>query len=88
MCRPATAPVVIISGDADVASLEHSLSMFRLLGGGAMGDLGQPLPASRLAILPATSHTEVINQSDLLFGFIERFLKDETSKGSRSKEKL
>src|SRR5688572_12378172 len=30
-------PVLIIMGDADVATLEHSVAMFRLLGGGAMG---------------------------------------------------
>ena len=53
-------PVLIITGDADVATLEHSVAMFRLLGGGGMGDMGKPLPASRLAVLPATSHTAVI----------------------------
>jgi hypothetical protein len=46
-----------------------------------MGDMGEPLPASRLAILPATSHTAVIGQVDLLYGFIEPFLKGETPKG-------
>jgi pimeloyl-ACP methyl ester carboxylesterase len=75
------APVLIISGDADVATLEHSIAMFRLLGGGIMGDMGKPLPASRLAILPATSHTAVITQSEILHAFIERFLKGETPKG-------
>ena len=59
-------PVLIITGDADVATLEHSVAMFRLLGGGVMGDMGKPLPASRLAVLPATSHTAVITQPDLL----------------------
>src|SRR5690606_1197273 len=49
-------PVLIISGDADVSTLEHTVAMFRLLGGGGMGDMGNPMPASRLAILPATSH--------------------------------
>ena len=73
-------PVLIISGDADVATLEHSVAMFRLLGGGAMGDMGKPLPASRLAVLPATSHTAVITQVALLHGFIEPFLKGETPK--------
>ena len=72
------APVLIITGDADVATLEHSVAMFRLLGGGIMGDMGQPLPASRLAVLPATSHTAVITQVDLLLGFIEPFLKGQT----------
>ena len=74
-------PVLIITGDADVATLEHSVALFRLLGGGVMGDMGKPLPASRLAVLPATSHTAVINQPDLLHAFIEPFLKGVTPKG-------
>jgi pimeloyl-ACP methyl ester carboxylesterase len=74
-------PVLIIAGDADGYTLEHIVSLFRLLGGGVMGDLGKPLPASRLAILPATSHTAVITQVDLLMGFIEPFLKGVTPKG-------
>ncbi|KRA97975.1 oxidoreductase [Devosia sp. Root685] len=74
-------PVLIIAGDADMMTLEHIVSMFRLLGGGAPGDMGKPLGASRLAILPATSHTAVIDQVDLLMGFIEPFLKGETPKG-------
>lgn len=74
-------PVLIIAGDADVATLEHTVALFRLLGGGAMGDMGKPLAASRLAFLPATSHTAVINQTDLLYAFIEPFLKGETPKG-------
>jgi pimeloyl-ACP methyl ester carboxylesterase len=74
-------PVLIITGDADVATLEHSVALFRLLGGGAMGDMGKPLPASRLAVMPATSHTAVIRQSDLLHAFVEPFLKGETPKG-------
>ena len=73
-------PVLIIAGDADVATLEHYVAMFRLLGGGTAGDMGKPLPASRLAILPATSHTAVITQVDLLHALIEPFLKGETPK--------
>jgi pimeloyl-ACP methyl ester carboxylesterase len=79
--RAMKTPVLIISGDADVATLEHSVALFRLLGGGEMGDMGKPLPDSRLAILPATSHTAVITQVDLLLGFVEPFLKGETPKG-------
>lgn len=73
-------PVLIITGDADVVTLEHSVALFRLLGGGGMGDMGAPLPESRLAILPATSHTAVIGQVDVLHAFIEAFLKGETPK--------
>lgn len=78
--RKLKTPVLIIAGDADVATLEHSVALFRLLGGGVMGDMGKPLPASRLAILPATSHTAVIGQTELLIGFIGPFLKGETPK--------
>lgn len=74
-------PVLLIAGDADVATLEHTIAMFRLLGGGEMGDMGKPLAASRLAILPATSHTAVIGQADLIHGLTEQFLKGETPKG-------
>lgn len=74
-------PVLIITGDADVTTLEHSVAMFRLLGGGGPGDMGKPLAASRLAVLPATSHTAIINQPDLLLAFIRPFLANETPKG-------
>jgi hypothetical protein len=46
-----------------------------------MGDMGKLLPVSRLAVMPATSHTAVITQIDLLSAFIEPFLKGETPKG-------
>jgi pimeloyl-ACP methyl ester carboxylesterase len=79
--RAIKTPVLIITGDADVVTLEHSVTMFRLVGGGGPGDMGKPLAASRIAILPATSHTAVITQADLLHAFIEPFLKGETPKG-------
>jgi pimeloyl-ACP methyl ester carboxylesterase len=79
--RALKAPILIITGDADVVTLEHAVATFRLLGGGGMGDMGTPLPASRLAVLPATSHTAVITQTDLLHALIEPFFKGETPKG-------
>jgi pimeloyl-ACP methyl ester carboxylesterase len=79
--RAMKTPVLLIFGDADGYTLEHAVAMFRLLGGGVMGDTGKPLPASRLAVLPATSHTSVITQTELLLGFILTFLKGETAKG-------
>jgi pimeloyl-ACP methyl ester carboxylesterase len=79
--RALKTPVLIIAGDADVVTLEHAVAMFRLLGGGIMGDMGKPLPTARLAILPATSHTAVITQPDLLYALIEPFLKGVTPKG-------
>ena len=74
-------PVLIISGDADVATLEHTVALFRHLGGGVMGDMGVPLPASRLAIMPATAHTAVISQPEMLHAFIEPFLLGAVPKG-------
>jgi hypothetical protein len=50
--RALKTPVLIITGDADVATLEHSVALFRLLGGGIMGDMGQP-PAGLAARGPA-----------------------------------
>ena len=76
------APVLIVAGDADVATAEHMVAMFRLLGGGGPGpDFGKPLSWARLAIMPATTHTAVITQSELLHAFIEPFLKGITPKG-------
>ncbi|MGY1702188.1 alpha/beta fold hydrolase [Geodermatophilus sp. SYSU D00766] len=50
-----TAPTLLVAGDADAIRLEHVVELFRLLGGGAMGDLSG-LPRARLAILPGTTH--------------------------------
>ncbi len=74
-------PILIIQGDSDIVDHEHTLAMFRLLGGGVMGDQGKPLPDSRLAILPATSHTAIMGQTELLRLLIEPFLDGETPKG-------
>lgn len=74
-------PILIIQGDADIIDHEHTLAMFRLLGGGVMGDQGKPLPESRLAILPGTSHTAIMGQTELLRAPIEPFLNGETPRG-------
>ena len=76
-----TMPILVIAGDADVSTLEHNVALFKLLGGGAMGDMGKSLGTARLAVMPATSHTAVITQVPMLHGFIEPFLKGETAKG-------
>ena len=49
------APTLIVLGDSDGVLLEHAVELFRLRGGGVMGDL-QGMPASQLAVLPGTSH--------------------------------
>ena len=46
--RAIAAPTLIVIGDSDAVRLEHAVELFRLLGGGVMGDLaGLPRPGSR-----------------------------------------
>ena len=67
------APTFLILGDSDMIKPEHSIEMFRLLGGGVVGDL-VGLPNSRLAILPGTTHSTVIDRVDWIVPMIEEFL--------------
>lgn len=53
--RGIAAPTLLIIGDSDAIRLEHAVELFRLLGGGVMGDLAG-LPKARLAVLPSTTH--------------------------------
>jgi pimeloyl-ACP methyl ester carboxylesterase len=67
------APALVIVGDSDVVRPEHTVEMFRLLGGGVAGDLAG-LPNSRLAVLPGTTHVGLVERSDLLVSMIGEFL--------------
>jgi pimeloyl-ACP methyl ester carboxylesterase len=67
------APVLIIIGDSDLVRPEHAVEMFRLLGGGVFGDMS-PMPASQLAILPATTHVSLASRAELLLAIIRPFL--------------
>ncbi len=76
--RGIAAPTLIIVGDSDVVRLEHAVEMFRLLGGGVMGDLAG-LPKSQLAVLPGTTHfippgSGVLDRADWQLSMIEAFL--------------
>jgi pimeloyl-ACP methyl ester carboxylesterase len=53
--RRIAAPTMIVLGDSDGVRLEHAVELFKLLGGGVMGDL-QGMPNSQLAVLPGTAH--------------------------------
>jgi pimeloyl-ACP methyl ester carboxylesterase len=67
------APTLLIIGDSDIVRPEHTMQMFRLLGGGVVGDLAG-LPASQLAILPGTSHVGLLERVDWLQSMITNFL--------------
>ena len=79
--RGIAAPTLIVVGDADLVRLEHAVEMFRLRGGGAMGDLGE-MPASRLAVLPGTSHLlppgrGMLDRAPLVLEMVVPFLREE-----------
>ena len=67
------APMFFIHGDADGVRLDHISEMFSLKGGGISGDLGTR-SASRLAILPGTTHVTLINQMSIIVPMINDFL--------------
>src|ERR687894_377591 len=72
------APALLIIGDSDAIRLEHAVELFRLLGGGVMGDLAG-LPRSQLAVLPGTTHfvppgNAVLDRADWLLSMIPPFL--------------
>jgi len=68
------APRLIIIGDSDGVQPEHAVEMFRLSGGGKFGDLGV-MPASQLAIAPATTHVGIMDQTEWLLKIIEPFVR-------------
>lgn len=72
------APALIIAGDADIVQPEHAVELFRLLGGGSLGELS--MPASQLAILPGTMHTALTTKTALLLDIIPGFLGGGTAK--------
>jgi len=72
--RTIKAPVLFLLGDADGPTVEHGAEVLRLFGGGAFGDTGAPRARSQLAILPGTSHVDLINRADWIAALITPFL--------------
>jgi pimeloyl-ACP methyl ester carboxylesterase len=66
-------PTLLIIGDSDIVRPEHAVEMFRLLGGGVMGDLAG-LPNSQLAVLPGTTHATLPERGEWLGLMITAFL--------------
>ena len=67
------APMFFIHGDADGVRLAHVAEMFRLKGGETHGDMG-PRSASRLAILPNTTHVTLMQRMALIVPMVNDFL--------------
>jgi pimeloyl-ACP methyl ester carboxylesterase len=68
-----SAPMFFIFGDADGIRLEHVAEMFRLKGGEVHGDL-RPRSASRLAILPNTTHVTLMQRMAVIVPMVIDFL--------------
>jgi pimeloyl-ACP methyl ester carboxylesterase len=76
--RAISAPTLIVLGDSDGVRLEHAVELFRLRGGGVMGDLAG-MPESQLAVLPGTAHfmppgSGVLDRAEWLLAMIPPFL--------------
>jgi len=71
--QSARAPILLIIGDSDIVRPEHVVEMFRLLGGGVVGDLAG-LPRSQLAVLPGTTHVTLTDRTEWLTSMITEFL--------------
>jgi len=70
--KATTAPMFFIHGDADGVRLEHIAEMFRLKGGEIHGDL-RPRSASRLAILPNTTHVTLMQHMPVIVPMVNDF---------------
>src|SRR6516165_721107 len=71
--KATTTPMFFIHGDADGVRLEHIAEMFRLKGGEIHGDM-QPRSASRLAILPNTTHVTLMQRMAVIVPMVNDFL--------------
>jgi len=67
------APFLFIHGDADGVRLDHIAEMFRLKGDEIFGDM-RPRSASRLAILPNTTHVTLMDKLDMIVPIVNDFL--------------
>jgi pimeloyl-ACP methyl ester carboxylesterase len=66
-------PTLLIIGDSDIVRPEHAAEMFRLLGGGVIGEMAG-MPNSQLAVLPGTPHSTLMERDDLLVPIVNGFL--------------
>ena len=77
--RATKAPMFFIHGDADGVRLDHIAEMFRLKGGEVHGDM-RPRSASRLAILPDTTHVTLMDRMPVIVPMVNDFLDGKPQK--------
>lgn len=71
--KATTTPMFFIHGDGDGVRLAHVAEMFRLKGGEIHGDI-KPRSASRLAILPNTTHVTLMQRMPIIVPMVNDFL--------------
>lgn len=67
-------PMQLIIADGDIVRPEHTLDLFRHLGGCVPGDL-EPMPESQLAIVPGTTHIGLLDRWDWITPMVTEFLQ-------------
>lgn len=68
------APVLIIAGDNDGLDKIELAKTYKLLGGEVIGDF-VGIPKSQLAIVPGQTHVTLMEQTAVIAGYLESFLK-------------
>ena len=71
--RATKAPFFFIHGDADGVRLDHIAEMFRLKGSEIFGDM-RTRSASRLAVLPDTTHMTLMERGQAIIPMVNEFL--------------
>jgi pimeloyl-ACP methyl ester carboxylesterase len=61
-----TAPTLVVSGDDDMVTLEHTVELYRAI------------PGSELAVVPGTSHALIFEKSDLVNRIVLDFLQNDS----------
>jgi len=77
--KASKAPIFFIYGDADGVRLDYIAEAFRLKGGEVHGDM-RPRSASRLAILPDTTHVTLLDRRQTIVPMVNDFLDAKPSK--------
>jgi hypothetical protein len=72
-------PNFFIHGDADGVRLEHISEVFRLKGDEIFGDM-RPRSASRLAILPNTTHVTLMERMPVIVPMVNDFFDAKSHK--------
>ncbi len=67
-------PVLLVVGDTDGVRPAHAVEFLGLLGGAKAHGIMDPMPQSQLAILPGTSHYNIVMPGELLLPVVTPFL--------------